>query len=89
MRPGATVQPVPDITLESYAEAKGLSIEFLTKLGIRERSYLRGTALYIPYLDEGGEETAVRWRLHLGKQGEADGRRRCASHQPATTAQPR
>ena len=73
MRPDATVRSVPDLTLASYAEAKKLPIEFLTKLGIQERSYMRGTALYIPYLDESGQEIAVRWRQHLEKE-EADGR---------------
>lgn len=55
----------PDCTLAAYAEAKRLDLNFLKRLGVREVRYQGGSALRIPYLDEAGEEIAVRFRLHL------------------------
>lgn len=55
----------PDCTLEAYTEAKRLPVEFLRRLGIREAPYQGGVALRIPYLDESGEEAAIRFRLRL------------------------
>ncbi|MGH2667534.1 MAG: hypothetical protein ACRDH5_00150 [bacterium] len=39
--------------------------DFLARLGLRTQPYLGGTAVRIPYLDESGEEIAVRYRVHM------------------------
>lgn len=71
---GAARLQCSDLTLEAYASAKGFPVGFLTKLGIRQVPYQGGTALRIPYFDEGGEEAAIRFRLRLAKNADADGR---------------
>jgi len=56
--------PAP-LTLEAYAAAKRLPVEFLTGLGL-ETVHIRGKAsVKIPYYDAGGSEVAVRFRLSL------------------------
>ncbi len=68
----ATVQPC---TLENYAEAKGLPVEFLQKLGLRDQNYRKKPpAVRIPYRDADGEEIAVRYRTALEKSDEGDER---------------
>ena len=62
---GSDNSATPDATLETYAAAKALPVEFLGRLGLRTQPYLGGTAVRIPYLDEGGEEVAIRYRLRL------------------------
>ena len=57
--------PTDGLRLSEYAEAKGLPEPFLHKLGLSELSYLGQTAIRIPYLDAGGEERAIRFRLAL------------------------
>src|SRR2546426_1320334 len=50
------------LTLNEYAEAKRLSIEFLRKLGVGD-VYVSGmTAVRIPYLNEQGQVAAARLR---------------------------
>lgn len=59
-------------TLEDYAEAKRLPIEFLKKLGLRNAKYQGSQAVRIPYYLPDGSEVAVRFRLALEKTGEGD-----------------
>ncbi len=64
----ATVQPgggSQGLTLAQYAEAKRLPVNFLRGLGIRDMRLQGQPALRIPYMDEQGNETAVRFRLSL------------------------
>jgi hypothetical protein len=61
----ATVQPLPGLTLEQYAAAKKLPLELLKSFGLSELSYQGPTAVRIPYLGEGGELLAVRFRIAL------------------------
>ena len=60
---------IPGCTLEEYSEAKNLPIDFLTGEEVRlERSGYGGKpAIRIPYLDEDGDEVAVRFRVGLKK----------------------
>lgn len=68
----ATVQPC---TLENYAEAKGLPVEFLQKQGLRDQNYQkRPAAVRIPYRGVDGSEIAVRYRTALEKSDEGDER---------------
>lgn len=67
----ATVQPC---TLENYAEAKGLPVEFLQKQGLRDQKYQGGPAVRIAYRDGAGDETAVRFRIALEKTEDGDDR---------------
>jgi hypothetical protein len=53
------------LTLERYATAKALPIDFLKTCGLSEFTYDRKQALRIPYLGAGGEEAAVRFRIAL------------------------
>ncbi len=59
-------------TLEGYAEAKRLPVEYLKELGLRDTTYQGSQALRIPYYSPDGSETAVRYRLALEKSGEGD-----------------
>lgn len=70
----STTSDAPDLTLERYAEAKGLPIDFLRKLDLRTQKYGGGVAVRIPYLDTEGQEIAIRYRLQLEKGAESDGR---------------
>ncbi len=67
----ATVQPC---TLENYAEAKGLPVEFLQKQGLRDQKYQGEPAVRISYRDEAGQEAAARFRIALEKTEEGDDR---------------
>lgn len=57
------------LTLHAYADAKKLPLEFLKSVGLREHKYSGAPRVHIPYLDESGSETAVRYRLAM--QGES------------------
>lgn len=70
----ATVQPVSGCTLATYAEVKRLPESFLRQLGVSDISISGEAALRIPYRDEAGNETAVRFRLELKKGEHADNR---------------
>src|SRR4051794_6462161 len=50
------------VTLARLAEAKRLPVEFLHRLGVKD---LPGGGVGIPYLDETGEEIAVKRRTAL------------------------
>jgi hypothetical protein len=67
----ATLQPC---NLENYAEAKGLPVEFLEKLGLSGRKYQGRPAVRIPYRNEHNEEAAARFRIALEKAEEGDDR---------------
>jgi hypothetical protein len=53
------------LTLEQYAAAKRLPVQFLRSLGITEFTYEGGPALRVPYRGTAGEELAVRFRIAL------------------------
>ncbi len=61
-------------TLATYAEAKGLPVAFLQDLGLSNTHYMGKRAVRIPYLDEEGSETAMRFRLNLEKSPGTDNR---------------
>ncbi len=70
----ATVQPQAGCTLASYAAAKRLPLEFLKRLGLSDCQLQSRAAVRIPYLDNLGQEAAVRFRVELVKTTESDGR---------------
>jgi hypothetical protein len=53
------------LTLERYATAKMLPIEFLKTCGLSEFTYDHKPVVRIPYFGVGGEELAVRFRIGL------------------------
>src|SRR5262249_26136434 len=60
----ATAQP--RLTLQEYATAKKLPIDFLKACGLSDFTFQdRTAAVRIPYLGEGGEQLAVRFRIAL------------------------
>ncbi len=63
--PSPTHPPQPGMTLGQYAAAKGLPIEFLESCALTEFTYERRAAVRMPYLGEGGEQLAVRFRIAL------------------------
>jgi hypothetical protein len=67
----ATVKPC---TLENYAAAKGLPVEFLKTQGLRDQKYQGQPAVRISYRGVDGSEEAVRYRIALAKTEEADDR---------------
>ena len=52
-------------TLEAYAEAKGLPVDFLRSLGLSDAKYADAPAVRMPYVDADGHEQAVRFRISL------------------------
>lgn len=50
-------------TLQAYADLKRLPVECLKGFGISEITYCAAPALKIPYLDDTGQELAVRFRI--------------------------
>ncbi len=67
----ATLQPC---TLENYANAKGLTVDFLQQQGLRDQKYQGQPAVRIPYYVVDGSEAAVRFRIALEKSEEGDDR---------------
>jgi hypothetical protein len=61
-------------TLEDYAEAKGLPVEFLRRQGLRDQKHQGRPAVRIPYRGVDGSERAVRFRVALEKDAEGDDR---------------
>jgi hypothetical protein len=62
---GADLDPrptPPSCTLEAYASAKSLPVEFLKSLGLSDVTYSGSPAVRIPYRDQEGQEKAVRFR---------------------------
>jgi hypothetical protein len=65
-RGSTTIQDhVHACTLEAYAEAKKLPVEFLARIGLSDTSYIGKPAVRILYLKEDGSESAVRFRIAL------------------------
>ncbi len=62
------------LTLAQYALAKRLPVEFLKMLGLSDLRYQGASAVRIPYLDEGGTEVAVRFRLTMEMSPNAENR---------------
>jgi putative DNA primase/helicase len=60
----ATAQP-SGLTLDAYAVAKHLPVEFLRGCGLSDVSYQGRTAVRIPYLGPTGELLATRFRIAL------------------------
>ena len=60
---------MPGLTLAQYAQAKRLPVAFLRQLGLRDIRLGHGDdrhdAIAIPYLDEHGDEAALRYRHAL------------------------
>jgi hypothetical protein len=52
-------------TLKEYSEEKGLTEDFLRGLGLRDVTYLGKPSVRIPYPDDEGQESAVRFRISL------------------------
>jgi hypothetical protein len=75
--PGPTTPP--SCTLEAYAEAKRLPVEFLKSLGLSDITYSGSPAIRIPYRDREGHEKAVRFRRALKKGARGDERFRWKS----------
>jgi len=55
----------PGLTLEQYAQAKALPIEFLQQLGLSQCTHSGGPAVRIPYHGPDGIELAVQFRTAL------------------------
>lgn len=70
--------PLP-CTLEAYASAKSLPVEFLKSLGLSDVTYSGSPAVRIPYRDQEGQEKAVRFRRALKKDARGDDRFRWKS----------
>jgi hypothetical protein len=72
--------PTPlSCTLEVYAGAKRLPVEFLKSLGLSDVTYSGSPAIRIPYRDHEGQERTVRFRRALEKDVRGDDRFRWRS----------
>src|SRR5262245_39340549 len=60
---GAEQQGEAGLTLDDYARAKVLPVDFLKSLGVSQSSHGRKPAVRIPYYGTAGEEIAVRSRI--------------------------
>lgn len=72
--PSKTSATVQLCTLENYANAKDLPVEFLQQQGLRDQKYQGQPAVRIPYRGADGSEVAVRFRIALEKSEESDER---------------
>ena len=70
----ATLQPTGGCTLDDYSAKKKLPVKFLQKLGTTQIKYMGKPAVRIPYYNESGEETAVRFRTGLTRSADDDNR---------------
>jgi hypothetical protein len=61
------MKPIDDngLTLEEYAEAKKLPLQFLTHKGLRPQNYWGKPAIRIPYFPAGGGEPSIKFRVSL------------------------
>jgi hypothetical protein len=66
--------PPPGLTLEQYAEAKRLPIDFLKGQGLSDMTYQSVSAVRMPYIDIDGTEPAVKFRLALHRTATEDNR---------------
>jgi hypothetical protein len=64
LQPVALVPPA-GLTLEQYAAAKGLPVQFLHSLGVGQIYFSGPLVVKIPYRDAAGQEVAVRFRLAM------------------------
>jgi hypothetical protein len=64
-RASGDARPNHGCTLKEYSEEKKLPIDFLRGLGLRDVTYFEKPAVRIPYPDEEGQESAVRFRVSL------------------------
>jgi hypothetical protein len=62
---GGSTPPSPPITLDDYAKAKNLPVDFLQSLGLQTVHIGGQPAVKMPYYDLGGTETATRFRHAL------------------------
>jgi hypothetical protein len=62
------------LTLEQYAEAKGLPQEFLCKIGLCTARHQKQPAVEMPYTDEEGTVVAKRYRTSLERGEDIDNR---------------
>ena len=62
------------LTLQEYAKAKKLPLDFLRGVGISDITYQEKNAIRIPYYDEGGAEVSIRIRRALEKSEDEDQR---------------
>jgi hypothetical protein len=66
--------PRRGLTLQEYAVAKKLPVDFLRGLGISDITYQENDAIRIPYYDEAGTEVSIRIRRTLEKSENEDQR---------------
>jgi hypothetical protein len=71
--------PPSSCTLEAYARAKRLPVNFLKSLKLSDVTYSGSPAIRIPYRDREGQERAVRFRRALNKDVRGDDRFRWRS----------
>lgn len=69
---------IPGLTLEQYAQAKKLPVDFLASLGLSDKKFSGTPAIRIPYRDADGVTLATRYRLAMEK-GDPDNRFRWSS----------
>ena len=62
---GVEQQEEAGLTLDDYARAKALPVDFLKSLGVSQSTFGRTPAVRIPYFGTAGEELAVRFRIGL------------------------
>jgi len=61
----APVEVTAGLTLDEYAQAKQLDVQFLKTLGLENRADGRGRYLAMPYINRDGEQMATRQRWAL------------------------
>ena len=69
----------PGCTLAAYAAGKRLPLDKLRAFGLSDIYYDGAPAVRIPYRDAAGRDAAVRFRTHLAKAADGDGRFRWKS----------
>lgn len=68
-RNAGAISHVQGVTLQQYADAKHLPVEFLKSLGLADYKYRGTPAIRIPYLGESGDAQTVRYRVGMSKDG--------------------
>ena len=75
----ATVQPCAGLTLEQYAEAKGLDVETLKNYGLATVTYQGAPRVRMPYFGPDRQVISTQYRERLDKAPGSDNRFRFAS----------